>query len=44
MSTNMSGKNQRAQTPHGIRATPRTPMVTAEVGRIGLTKDQSWKA
>ena len=43
-STIISGRNQRAQRSHGIFAMPSTPMVTAEVGRIGFTNSQSWKA
>ncbi len=41
-SVSMSGRNQRAHFSQGIFAMPSTPMVTAEVGRIGLTSSQSW--
>jgi hypothetical protein len=38
------GRNQPAHFSQGIFAAPRTPMVTAEVGRMGFTNSHSWKA
>ncbi len=40
----MRGKNHLAQRSHGIFAAPSTPIVTALVGRIGLTNSHNWYA
>ena len=38
----ISGRNHRAHRSHGTFAAPSTPIVTALVGRIGLTNSHSW--
>src|SRR5512136_2996139 len=40
----ISGRNHFAHFSQGTLATPSTPIVTAEVGRMGLTTSHSWKA
>ena len=40
----INGRNHLAHFSQGILATPRTAMVTPEVGRIGFINSQSWKA